>query len=358
MKITYEVLELRLRHPFRIARAAPPARRSVWLRLIDHDGAEGWGEAAPNPYYGETAETVVALLPAYERALGAEIRAAPGAHPATAGADLLELQRLEAVLENVVGGNPAARAGLSAALHDLACRRLGVPVWQAWGLSAAATPPSSFTIGMDELDVMQRKVEEASSYPILKVKVGTADDRAVLERVRAAAPHSRIRIDANTGWTLKQALGMLPILEEIGIELIEQPFAAGDVDSFRVLRERSAIPVIADESCRTAADIPRLVGAVDGINIKLEKCGSLREALRMVHVARAHHLQVMVGCMISSTLAIAAAMQIAPLCDYADLDAAALLAEDPFTGPHMDTGGRLHLNAQPGLGVESRADAG
>jgi L-Ala-D/L-Glu epimerase len=339
IRITHELIELHTTHPFNIARAAaPPVRRSVWVRITDDDGAEGWGEAAPNAYYGETADTVVALLPLYERALNAQ-------------GDLLALEGMERAVEQAAGRNPAARAAISAALHDLVGKRLGVPVWQLWGLDAAAAPRSSFTIGMAEPDVMRRRVEEASSYPILKVKVGTGNDRRALEAVRAAAPDRVLRVDANTGWTLKQALQLLPLLEEVGIELIEQPFHADDIDAFRVLRERSSIPVVADESCRTTADIPRLVGAVDGINIKLEKCGSLREAVRMVHVARAHHLHVMVGCMLSTTLGIAAAMQLAPLVDWADLDAAALLRDDPFAGPALRPDGSLQLGDGPGLDV-------
>ncbi|CAN5593155.1 dipeptide epimerase [soil metagenome] len=340
MKIEHTVLDLQTTHPFNIARAAaPPVRRSVWLRLTDDDGNEGWGEAAPNAYYGESVETVIALLPAYERALQ------------QADADVLELDTLERACERATGGNPAARAGISAALHDLAGKRIGIPVWSMWGLSADAVPRSSFTIGIDEPDVMRRKLEEAASYPILKLKVGTPDDRQMLEMVRRAAPDCAIRIDANTGWTLEQALALLPLLEELRIELIEQPFDAADIESFRTLRERSPIPIIADESCRTVADIPHLVGAVDGINIKLEKCGSLREAVRMVQVARAHQLQVMIGCMLSTTLAVAATMQLAPLVDYVDLDAARLLAADPFVGPAMESDGTLRLSADPGLGV-------
>jgi L-alanine-DL-glutamate epimerase-like enolase superfamily enzyme len=339
-----EVLELRTTHPFHIARAAaPPVRRTVWLRIIDDDGVEGWGEAAANAYYGESADTVLALLPQYEAALRA------------ADTDVTALETLERALERAAGGNPAARAAFSAALHDLAGKRLGVPVWRMWGLDASTMPQSSFTLGLDAPDALQRKVEEAASYPILKLKVGSPEDRRLLELVRAAAPERRIRIDANTGWTLQQAIELLPALLELDIELIEQPFAADDHDSFRSLRGRSSIPIVADESCRVVSDIPRLVGVVDGINIKLEKCGSLREAMRMVHVARAHHMQVMLGCMLSSTLAMAAAMQLAPLVDWVDLDGAALLAHDPFDGPHMRSDGTLVLNEEPGLGVTARA---
>lgn len=342
--IRHEVLELTTTHAFNIARAAAPrVRRTVWVRIDDGKGSEGWGEAAANAYYGETADTVTALLPLYENAL----------NEAPADGDVLQLERAEAAIEHAAGRNPSARAAVSAALHDLAGKRLGVPVWKLWGLGAVA-PVSSFTIGIDEPAVMVRRLEEAASYPIIKVKVGTSDDRTVLERIRKHAPGKVIRIDANTNWSAKQAVALLPLLEELDIELIEQPFKADDIDSFRILRNKSAIPVIADESCRTAADIPRLAGAVDGINIKLEKCGSLREAVRMVHLARAHHLKVMVGCMLCTTLGIAAAMQIAPLVDWTDLDGAVLLKVDPFEGPSLRSDGTLTLNSEPGLGVTRR----
>jgi L-Ala-D/L-Glu epimerase len=346
MRFSYDVVELRTRHAFHIARAAaPPVRRSVWLRITASDGTEGWGEAAPNIYYGETADTVLAVLPLYERALRDAFRD-------DAPADIVfALERAERAVELAVGCNPAARTAVSAALHDLAGKRLDLPVWRLWGLDANALPLSSYTIGLDEPDAMRRKLEEATSYPIIKVKVGTPDDRRILELIRTAAPDKVLRVDANTAWSVKQAVALLPLLEELGIELIEQPFRADDLDAFRLLRQLSSIPIIADESCHVAADVPRLVGCVDGVNIKLEKCGSLREALRIVHVARAHHLQVMVGCMMCSTLAIAAAMQIAPLVDWADLDAAALMEHDPFAGPRLEQDGRMVLNEGAGLGV-------
>ncbi|MGH7448357.1 MAG: dipeptide epimerase [Longimicrobiales bacterium] len=344
-KIHHQILELTTTHAFNIARAAsPPVRRTVWVRVDDGNGNEGWGEAAANPYYGESADTVIALLPLYERALNGAL---------AADDDVLALERAESALELAAGRNPAARAALSAALHDLAGKRLGVPVWKLWGLDAAM-PVSSFTIGIDEPESMVRRLEEAASYPIIKVKVGAPQDRRVLELIRKHAPDKRIRIDANTSWSVKQAVALLPLLEEMEIEMIEQPFKADDIDAFRLLRDRSAIPVVADESCRTAADIPRLAGAVDGINIKLEKCGSVREAVRMVHIARAHHLKVMIGCMLCSTLGIAAAMQVAPLVDWTDLDGAVLLNADPFDGPSLGADGVLSLNSRPGLGVTRR----
>jgi L-Ala-D/L-Glu epimerase len=341
MRIEHEILALRTRHAFHIAReAAPPARYSVWVRVIDDHGAEGWGEAAATPYYGETAETVVALLPRLEPVLA----------DAAAG-DPTALERVERAIGRAIGRNPAARCAVSAALHDLMGKRLGVPVWRLWGLDPAAAPRSTFTIGIDEPEVMRQRVREAAGYPLLKIKVGTPRDEEILRLVREEAPDVVLRVDANTAWTARQALAAMPMLAEFGVELVEQPLPAGDLEGLRFLRERSPLPIVADESCETAGDVARLVGAVDGINIKLAKCGSLREAVRMVHVARAHGMSVMLGCMVESTLGIAAAVQVAPLVDLLDIDGAALLADDPFAGPGLEPDGSVRFNDEPGLGV-------
>jgi L-alanine-DL-glutamate epimerase-like enolase superfamily enzyme len=311
----------------------------VWVRARDDDGAEGWGEAAATPFYGETADTVQAVLPTYVRALNA------------VGGDAFSLERLEAAMVKAVNHNPAARSAVSAALHDLLGKRLGVPVWKMWGLDPAAAPVSSFTLGIDEPDVMREKLREAAAYPILKVKVGGARDEEVLALIRDEAPGKVLRVDANTGWTAKQAIAALPMLADYEVEFVEQPVAKDDLLGLAEVRRASHMPIIADESCETAADAARLVGCVDGVNIKLAKCGSLREAIRIVHVARAHRMSVMLGCMVESTLGIAAAIQLAPLVDYVDLDGAALLANDPFAGPGMEPDGRLRFNDAPGLGV-------
>jgi L-alanine-DL-glutamate epimerase-like enolase superfamily enzyme len=343
MRLTFEIQDLRTRHAFHIARAAaPPTRPTVWVRITDDEGHEGWGEASASPYYGETVDTVAALLPRFAEAIGA-------AEPF----DPLRLEALEAAVARTVHRNPAARASVSAALHDLAGKRLGVPVWTLWGLSPQAVT-SSFTIGIDSPERVRERIAEAAEYPILKVKVGTPRDAEILAMIRTEAPDKKLRVDANTGWTVKGALRLLPVLEECGVELIEEPLPADDHDGLRLLRERSTIPIIADESCRTADDIPRLAGCVDGINIKVAKCGSLREAVRMVHIARAHRLRVMLGCMVESTLGIAASIQLAPLVDDVDLDGAALLADDPFTGPGLERDGRIRFNDAPGLGVQRR----
>lgn len=345
MELTYEVMDLPTRHEFRIAREGARMRRSVWVRLRDGEGREGWGEAAATPFYGETAETVVAALPRLADALSA-----------AAGDDPFAMERADAAMLKALGRNPSARSAISAALHDLIGKRLGMPVWKLWGLDPAASPLSSFTIGIDEPDVLREKLREAAAYPILKLKVGSDDDEALLATVRAELPDVTIRVDANTGWSAKEAVANLPLLEAYRVELLEQPVPAADLEGLALVRRRARLPVVADESCQVASDVARLVGRVDGVNIKLAKCGSLREALRIVHAARAYGMQLMLGCMVESTLGVAAAMQLAPLVDWVDLDGAALLASDPFRGPGLEPDGRLRFSDEPGLGVERRED--
>jgi L-Ala-D/L-Glu epimerase len=344
MKLTWDVIELRTKHPFNIAREDKPMERTgVWVRLRDADGVEGWGEAAPQAFYGETTETVTGVLPLLAGTL------------AEAGqGDPFALERIEAALRHALAHNGSARVAVSAALHDLVGKRLGVPVWKLWGLDPSAAPRSSFTIGIDTLEVMREKVREAASYPILKVKVGTSRDFEVLAMIREEAPGKIIRVDANTAWTAKQAIAAIPILADFGVEFVEQPLPAHDLAGLRTVREASPLPIVADESVETAEDVAKLAGVVDGVNIKLAKCGSLREAVRIVHAARAHGMSVMLGCMLETTLGVAAAVQLAPLVDYVDLDGAALLGHDPFEGPGIEDDGRLRFNEEPGLGVAVR----
>ena len=332
-----EPLDLHTRHPFLIARGGQAQHRTIWIRLRDRDGLEGWGEAAATTYYGETPETVLA-------ALGAYVPHLPD--------DPTDLEATERALDDALGENPSARAALSTALHDLVGKRLGVPLWKLWGLNPATAPASTFTIGLDSPDKMRAKVIEAEPYPILKVKLGTHRDGEILRAIRSVT-EKELRVDANAGWTRKRAIAMLPVLQEFGVTVLEQPLPPHDLDGLAAVTRASTIPVIADESCLVATDIPRLVGAVDGINIKLAKCGSLREALRMIAVARAHGLLVMVGCMIETSVGITAAAHFTPLVDLVDLDGAALLSNDPFAGATID-GGRVVLPTGPGLGVRRR----
>jgi L-Ala-D/L-Glu epimerase len=338
LRVQAEILTLRTRHPFKIARGHQDSYRTVLVKVIDDDGLEGWGEAAPQRFYGETPETVLAALEVYATAM-------PG--------HAFDLEEGERALELAMTGNNAARAALSTALHDLAGKRLGVPLWKLWGLDAARAPLSTFTIGIDTPDMIRRKVKEAEEYPILKIKLGLDNDMEILQAIRDVTDRE-LRVDANCGWTRKQAIRMLPVLEEFGVTVLEQPLPAGDLDGLAAVARASRIPVVVDESCLVAGDIPRLVGLVDGINIKLAKTGSLREALRMIALARAHHLMVMVGCMIESSIGITAAAHFTPLVDIADLDGAALLADDPYAGATI-AAGRIRLPDGPGLGVTRRA---
>jgi len=337
LKLTTEVIALRTRHPFVIARGGSSDYRVVWVRLTDADGLEGWGEADPSSYYKETADTVVAALRKIEPHL-------PD--------DPFALEQAEARFAQLVPNDRAARAALSAALHDLMGKRVGQPVWRLWGLDPARAPKSSFTIGLDTAERMRQKVAEAAGYPILKIKLGTDRDEEILRTIRDATDKP-IRVDANAGWTRERAIRMLPVLREFGVEFVEQPLPPDDLEGIAAVRREGVLPVIVDESCLVAADIPRLAGVADGINIKLAKCGSLREAMRMIATARAHGMLVMVGCMIESSLGITAAAQLAPLLDAADLDGAALTANDPFVGATIDHG-QICMPSEPGLGVRRR----
>jgi L-alanine-DL-glutamate epimerase-like enolase superfamily enzyme len=331
--LRHRPLDLKLRHTFRIARGAADERRNVVVE-IDEGGHTGLGEAAPIRRYHEDPGSAAAALDVMASRL-TDTKAF--AHAAARAA---------------VEGQRSAEAAVDMALHDLAGRRLGAPVYELLGLDPRAAPETSFTIGLAEPEVVVRKVREASAYPILKVKMGSDDDREVLTAVRDTTK-SRIRVDANEGWTPQEALERLEWLARLGVELVEQPLPADRIEETRELRRRSPLPFYADESVHRAADIPRLAGAFDGINIKLMKCGGLAEAVRMVAVARALDMKVMLGCMIESSLGITAAAHVSPLVDTADLDGNLLIENDPFVGARVENG-RLVLPDGPGLGVTQR----
>ena len=340
MKLSHDIVVLRTKHPFIIARGGSSEYRVVRVTVTDDEGLTGWGEAAPSKHYGETADTVAAVMPVLAQVLD--------------GANAWSLEALEHAMAKAIRFNASARAAVSAALHDLVAKRLGVPLYRMWGLDPALSPPTSFTIGIapDEA-TLRARVQEAASYPVLKIKLGSAWDERIIRIVREMEPGKLLRVDANAAWTPKHALRMIPMLQEHGVEFVEQPLPAHELEGLRFVRERSTLPIIADESCLVSTDIPALAGAVDGINIKLAKCGGLREALRMVATARAHGMSVMCGCMVESSLGITAAAQLAPLLDYADLDGAALVENDPYVGARIE-GGRIELPSGMGLGVQLR----
>ncbi len=335
MRLRHRTIELHLRHTFRLARGATDSRRNVVVRL-EHGGLVGLGEAAPIPRYGEDAASAAAAVDRMARRLG-DPRAFEGAAARAA-----------------VAGQRSAEAAVDMALRDLAGKRLGAPLYELLGLDPKATPPTSFTIGMDTPEVVAAKVREASGFEVLKVKMGSDDDRAVLEAVRDVTGRP-LRVDANEGWTLDGALERLEWLAGMGVELVEQPLPADRLEETRELRRKSPLPIFADESVHVAEDVPRLAGAFDGINVKLMKCGGVGPALELIAVARAHGLKVMLGCMIESSLAITAAAHLSPLVDFADLDGHLLITDDPYLGAVVE-GGRLVPPDGPGLGVRPRPE--
>ncbi len=342
MRLTTEPLDLPLASPFRIARGVQTHGYNVLARL-EHDGVAGLGEASPSAYYGENRATVLAALGLFADALGDD----PFLHEEI----MTEAGRL-------LGKHGAAKAALDMALFDLAGKRLGAPLYQLLGLNPAKTPVTSFTLGIDTPAEMARKAAAAArEYPILKIKVGAAHDVEIVRAIREVTDVT-LRVDANAAWTAKQAIATINALAPYTIEFIEQPVAASDLDGLKLVRENVDVPVIADESCVTLDDIARIADRVDGINIKLMKCGGVGHALKMISAARAHHLKIMLGCMAAeSSLAITAAAQISPLVDYADLDGPLLLAADPFEGVRYERG-KLTLPDRPGLGVRRRGKVG
>jgi L-Ala-D/L-Glu epimerase / N-acetyl-D-glutamate racemase len=325
-----EPLTLRLRQPFNIAHGVSTTRDNVLVRI----GA-GMGEAAAVPYLGETRERIVQYLASLDLPTGAD----PDA--------------LADTLDALPPGSAAARAAVDMALHDAFGQRLGQPLYRLFGLNPERIPPSSFTIPIGSPASMAEQARTAT-LPVLKLKLGNAEgDEARLAAVRAATSLP-LRADANAGWTLARAERMLPLLADHGVELIEQPLPAGDLDGLRVLSRLARRPAIfADEGIRSTADIVAHAGLVDGVVLKLAKCGGIRGTLRDIGVARALGLDVLLSCMIESSLAVTAAAHLAPLCQQVDLDGPLLVDGDPFEGVLYE-GGRLRLPSRPGLGVLRR----
>jgi len=345
LSVSAEVLRLTLREPFRIARADHDAGHAVTTVVIElrddrHPGVVGIGEGYPDRFYGETAATILAVLPFLVEAVGEPELAADGL--ARAGEDL----------RRAIAHNGGAKCALDIALHDLAGKVAGVPLHRLIGLSDEI-PPTDFTIGIDEPAVVAERAARAARFPALKIKVGGEADLETLRAVRGVYD-GPIRVDANTGWTLDGAIGLLPALVDLGVELVEQPFPARSLDDLRRLQEVSALPIVADESAVTIDDLDGLVGVVAGVNVKLAKCGGVGPAARML--ARAHELgfRTFLGCMEETSVGIAASAAVSSLADWADLDGNLLLADDPFDGLELGPDCRWRLSDSPGLGLTRR----
>jgi L-alanine-DL-glutamate epimerase-like enolase superfamily enzyme len=325
---------LALRETFQIARGAADEQTVVAAEL-HHDGIVARGEGAPVSYWGETPDLMRDAL----RADGA----------ALLGDDLFAGEAIRARVA-AWDGPQGAKMALDGVVHDWLGKRVGQPLWRLLG-TERVTPPTSYTIGIDSVEGTAGRVRRAPGYEVLKIKVGGPAD---VERLRAVRAETsvRLRIDGNEGWDLETARSLTPELTSLGVEFVEQPFPAGDLDSFRAYRELSPrLPVLIDEGCRDLRSVAPIAGYADGIVIKLAKCGGIREALRMIHAARALGLKVMLGCMIESELGIGQAAQLGSLADYIDLDGHLLISSQPFVGLGL-ADGRLVLSEGPGLGVE------
>ena len=326
LQTSFERVELELERPFGIARGTTTTTENVIVRITD--GTEtGVGAAAPSAHYGETADTVCAVLPALLDAVESV-------------GDPHALGAIERRLRERVARNPAARAAVSIAVHDLAAKRLELPLYRLWGLSPARAPETSYTIGLDDTAVMREKATAAveAGCDVLKTKLGTDRDREIVAAVREAVPDARIRVDANEAWTPREAVAKSEWLAELDVEFLEQPVPADNPQGAQFVYDHAAVPIAADESVIDASDVARVADRCDVVNLKLMKCGGLRAAKRAIHTARAHGLEVMLGCMIETNAAIAAGCQLAPLLDYADLDGSLLLDSDPFDGVPLPDG--------------------
>jgi L-alanine-DL-glutamate epimerase-like enolase superfamily enzyme len=346
LHLTQEVLRLPLRDPFRIARSdhdAGTAITTVVVELQDDrfPGVVAVGEGYPDRFYGETPETMAAVLPLLVATVG-EVE------PTVAG-----LRAATSAMSAAIANHGAAKCALDTALHDLAGKATGRPVADLIGLTDPI-PPTDFTLGLDEPAVVAERARRAARYPALKIKCGGPADLATLRAVRAVY-RGPIRVDANTGWQPDDAIALLPELERLGVELIEQPFPARRLDQLRWLQDRSSLPIVADESAVTIDDLDGLVGVVAGVNVKLAKCGGIGPARAMLERARELGFRRFLGCMEETSVAIAASAAVASLADWVDLDGSLLLAADPFEGLELDETCRWRPSGAPGLGVRRRA---
>ena len=340
IQLTHAAFSLPLKHPFTIARGTVTVQ-DTFVVQFGEAGQLGYGEATTNDYYAATLETMAAAVesvrPLVEQA---SLANDPGGE---------RLAELLATVADRLAEQPFPLCAVDMALHDLWARLQGRPLHALWGLDPQAGPLSNFTIGIDRVEVMVAKLAEVADWPIFKIKLGTAND---LEIVRSLREHTDrpFRVDANCGWTPRQAIDLSGPLADLGVEFIEQPLPRDDPGMEEVFRH-SALPVMADESCITEADVERCAGRFHGINIKLVKCGGLAPGRRMIARARELGLRVMCGCMTESTVGISALAQIVPLLDFVDMDGAALLAEDIATGVQVVAGRRIYPD-RPGTGAE------
>ena len=328
--------ELQLQHVFTVASNSRSTTPDVQVE-IEYEGITGYGEASMPPYLGQTAESVCAFL---------------GKVDLAQFTDPFRLEDILSYVDGIAPGEPAAKAAVDIALHDLVGKLIGQPWYRIWGLDPAKAPSTTFTIGIDTPEVVREKTLEAvGRFNILKVKVGLETDVQMITTIRSVT-QVPLAVDANQGWKDRsQALDEIYWLQEQGVVMVEQPLPKEHLDDLAWLTERSPLPVFADESVQRLADVPALKGVFSGINIKLMKCTGMREGWRMAQLARALGMKVMVGCMTETSCAVSAAAQLSPYVDFADLDGNLLIANDRFDGVKV-VDGRLSLPDRPGIGVE------
>ena len=339
MKLRFFPYTLELRHAFTIATSSRTSTPAMLIE-VERDGVVGYGEAAMPPYLGETQQTAAAFF----------AKVAPFLEKTS---DPFQLEEILPAVDALAPGNTAAKAAVDIALHDWVGKKFDAPWFRIWGFDPRKAPVTSFTIGIDKPEAVRRKTREAAEFKIIKVKLGRDNDREMIEAIRSVTDKP-ITVDANQGWTERdEALRMIDWLAGRGVVFIEQPMPKEQLDDTAWLRERSPLPLIADENCQRLADVAVLRGAFDGINIKLMKCTGLREAHKMILLARALGMKVMLGCMTETSCAISAAAQLSPLVDWADLDGAVLIKNDCFDGVTI-VEGKITLPGRPGIGVQKR----
>ncbi|MGB9664157.1 MAG: dipeptide epimerase [Ignavibacteria bacterium] len=334
MKLRFYPYTLELKHVFTVATASRKTT-PVMMTEIEFNGVIGYGEASMPPYLGESHQTANEFLSKVDL---------------SQFDDPFRMEEILAYVDSIAPGNPAAKASIDIALHDLVGKLIGQPWYKIWGLNPEKTPYTSFTIGIDKPDIVRQKVREAEQYKILKVKLGLDNDKEMIETIRSVTDKP-IRCDVNQGWKNKEeALKMIEWLATKNVEFIEQPMPKDWYDEHAWLRERSPLPIIGDESVQRLPDIKKAYGAYDGINIKLMKSTGMREAYKMILLARSLDMKVMLGCMTETSCAISAAAQLSPLVDWADLDGAELISNDLFDGVKIIEG-KVTLNDLPGIGI-------
>ena len=340
MQLRFFPYELKLKHVFTVATYSRSTTPDVQVEL-EYDGLVGYGEASMPPYLQKelgTVESVMAFLRKVQEGIGRFD-------------DPFQLEDILAYIDGLSEGNAAAKAAVDIALHDLVGKLLQAPWYRIWGLDKAKAPSTTFTIGIDTPEVVRQKTKEcADQFNILKVKLGSDHDKQLIETIRSVT-QLPIAVDANQGWNdRQQALDMIHWLKEQGIVMVEQPMPKERLDDIAWITQQSPLPIFADESVQRLKDIPALKGAFSGINIKLMKCTGMREAWKMVTLARALDMKVMVGCMTETSCAISAAAQFSPSVDFADLDGSLLIANDRFKGMEV-VKGKITLPDRPGIGV-------